>query len=112
VNALIETHEIELTTSAPEEVLTPSASGRGQRIMRCEQCRVAVWSRYNSDTMGFVRVGTLDDPSAMPPDIHIYTSTAQPWVQIPGDVPRVDEYYSARDFWPETSLNRLQALKR
>ena len=44
LNAMIETERLTLLGTAPEIVLTPSASGKGQRIARCPRCRIAVWS--------------------------------------------------------------------
>jgi RimJ/RimL family protein N-acetyltransferase len=46
--------------------MTPSASGRGQKISRCPRCRIAVWSNYAGagGAVHFVRVGTLDDARA------------------------------------------------
>jgi len=68
-----------------------SPSGKGQVIARCPNCQVAVWSNYLilfggvGDAARFVRVGTLDDPGGMPPDVHIYTSSKQPWVTLSSD---------------------------
>ena len=33
-----------------------------------------------------VRAGTLDDTSMLKPDVHIWTSSRQPWITIPDDV--------------------------
>jgi hypothetical protein len=114
LNAMIETDRVTLLQGAPELVLTPSASGEGQRIARCPTCRVAVWSHYSGagDAIRFVRVGTLDRPGDVPPDIHIFTATKQPWVQLPAGVPAVPEYYDRRLFWPRDSLQRRAALLR
>ena len=92
---------------------TPSNSGKGQRISRCPRCRVALWSNYAGagDTLHFVRVGTLDDPDRLPPDIHIYTASKQPWVVLPAGVPAVPEYYRRSEHWPQASLDRLAALR-
>ena len=113
LNALIEADRVELLQGEPEVVLTPSASGRGQKISRCPTCRVAVWSSYAGagDAVRFVRVGTLSEPDRLPPDIHIFTSSKQPWVALPGDTPVVPEYYDLREHWPETSLERRRALR-
>jgi hypothetical protein len=94
-----------------EIVDTPSNSGRGQKIARCPVCRVAVWSNYAGagDRFRFVRVGTLDEPDALPPDIHIFTSTKQPWVLLPATMPAVAEYYDRNEFWPRESLERRDA---
>lgn len=111
LNALIEEDRLRLVRGSPEEVLTPSESGKGQRIWRCPTCRVAVWSRYATPHLLFVRVGTLEDPDACPPDIHIYTESRQPWVVIPAGAVAVPQYYRLADHWPAESLARRAALK-
>src|SRR5690606_4566699 len=100
INAMIEADRVELLQGKPEMVLTPSNSGRGQKIWRCPTCRVALWSNYAGagDKVNFVRVGTLDDPGAFPPDIHIFTSSKQPWVLLPDNVPVMAEYYDRNAF--------------
>ena len=113
INAMIESDRVQLLEGEPETVLTPSASGRGQKIVRCRHCRVALWSHYAGagDAVKFVRVGTLDDPDRFPPDIHIFTSTKQPWVVLPPGVPAVPEYYRASEHWPAESLARRAVLQ-
>jgi hypothetical protein len=113
VNAMIEADRVELLAGHVEVIDTPSASGIGQRISRCPTCRVALWSNYGGggDTVRFVRVGTLDEPARMPPDIHIFTSTKQPWVVLPRGTPVVAEFYKAAEYWPKESLERRAALR-
>ncbi|MGQ0660390.1 GFA family protein [Sphingosinicella sp.] len=108
INALIEASEVETTKGAAEPLLTPSESGRGQQIWRCPDCRVALWSNYGgaNDAIRFVRVGTLDTPGALPPDIHIYTRSKLPWVRLPDGVPAVEVYYDSAALWPADSLAR------
>ena len=86
LNAVIEADRVVLLEGSPELVMTPSNSGKGQKIARCPVCRVALWSTYvgAGDALRFVRVGTLDDPDRLSPDIHVYTESKQPWVVIPG----------------------------
>jgi hypothetical protein len=112
LNAMIETARVTLVAGHPEPVATPSASGKGQQILRCPSCRLAVWSHYagGGPAIAFVRVGTLDDPDALPPDVHIYTSTRQPWVVLPPGTPAVPAYYDRKQLWPVESLGRLEAL--
>ena len=112
LNALIEADRVIVLTGEPETVHTPSNSGLGQKIIRCPECRIALWSNYAGagDALRFVRVGTLDDPDRLPPDIHIFTSTKQPWVHRTGDVPVVPEYYRSADMWPPESLARRALL--
>jgi len=113
LNAMIETARLECTAGAPECVLTPSLSGKGQRVMRCPKCRIALWSHYAGagEWASFVRVGTLDNPDLLPPDIHIFTASKQPWVRLPEGSLAVSEYYSRKDCWPAASLERWQALQ-
>ena len=112
LNAMIEADRVVLLKGAPEVVALPSESGRGQKIARCPACRVALWSNYAGpgDAVRFVRVGTLDEPDRLPPDIHIHTASKQPWVVIPPGAAAVPEYYDRRDYWPEESLARRKAL--
>ena len=112
INALIEAERVVLLTGAPEPVMTPSESGQGQKISRCPTCRVALWSKYAGagDLVRFVRVGTLLEPDRLPPDVHIFTSSKQPWVVLPLDTPAFPEYYDLNDLWPEDSLRRRQEL--
>ena len=115
LNAMIEADRVELTGEGqPELVVTPSASGKGQKIWRCPNCRIAVWSNYSGagDAVRFVRVGTLDNPDAMPPDIHIFTMSKQPWVVLPKDKPAVPEFYDIKTTWPAESLERRKAMRR
>ena len=112
MNAMIEAERVELLAGEPEMVNTPSSSGKGQKIWRCPTCRVAVWSNYAGagDAVRFVRVGTLDNPDLLPPDIHIFTESKQPWVVLPPDTPAVAQYYKASEMWPAQSLERRAAL--
>ncbi len=112
LNAMIEADRVQLLQGAPEAVHTPSNSGKGQKIVRCPTCRIALWSNYAGagDAVRFVRVGTLDDPDRLPPDIHIFTSSRQPWVVLPAGTPSVPEYYDRKKYWPEASLARRATL--
>ena len=116
VNALIEADRVHLLQGNVVDVNVPSPSGKNQRISRCPNCQVAVWSYYLAmrggigELVRFIRVGTLDDPGAVPPDIHIYTSSKMPWVNLPPDALTVDDYYVTEEVWPDKSLERRAAL--
>ena len=112
LNAMIEADRVTLLAGEPELVDTPSASGNGQKIARCPNCRIALWSNYAGAgaAVRFVRVGTLDNPDLLPPDIHIFTASKQPWVVIPPGMPAVPEYYERDKHWPPASLERRRAL--
>lgn len=116
VNALIEADRVVLLEGDVVDITVPSPSGAGQVICRCPNCQVALWSYYLVLSGGigkavqFVRVGTLDEPGRLPPDVHIYTSSKQPWVELPPDDLVVDEYYVTQDTWSAESLERLAVL--
>jgi len=112
INAMIEADRVELLAGRPEPVVTPSESGKAQKNWHCPACRVALWSNYAGagDAVDFVRVGTLDDPDRMAPDIHIFTASKQPWVVLPPGTPAVEEYYDRKRYWPRESLERREAL--
>ena len=111
LNAMIESDRVEHAGEV-EMVDTPSNSGKGQKIARCPKCRIALWSHYAGagTTVKFVRVGTLDDPDRLPPDIHIFTASRQPLVVLPEGTPAVEEYYDRAKYWPAESLARREAL--
>jgi hypothetical protein len=113
LNAMIEAERVQLLQGDLELVATPSASGKGQRISRCPRCHVAVWSNYAGagDAIHFVRVGTLDEPDRLPPDVHIFTASKQPWVILDARVPAVPEYYKAAQIWSAASLERRERVR-
>ena len=103
LNGVIEADRVEVTRGAPVAVDLPSASGGGQRVMRCPACQVALWSQYpgGSPALAYVRMGTLDDTSGVVPGVHIFTSTKQPWLTLPDDGPPVFENF----YRPSTVLS-------
>jgi hypothetical protein len=112
LNAMIEADRVHLLQGEIEVIDTPSKSGKGQKISRCPRCRIALWSNYagGGDAVRFVRVGTLMEPDRLPPDIHIFTSSKQPWVMLPPATPAVQEYYKAAQYWTTESLDRRATL--
>ena len=113
INALIESNRVDVLRGQPEPVLTPSNSGRGQTIVRCPHCRIALWSHYagGGTAFSFVRVGTLDDPNRSPPDIHIFTSTKLSWVTLPQGAKSVPEFYDLKQVWSPESLERRRIMR-
>jgi hypothetical protein len=110
LNALIETDRIEILKGAPTPTTVPTDSGRPHDIWRCPTCLTALWSDYGRrPALRFVRMGTLDDPSALSPDVHIFTRSKQPWVGLPADVPAFEIYYDMEKLWPAESLARRRA---
>jgi len=111
LNALIETDRIAVLSGTPEAVQVPTDSGRPHEIFRCPKCQTAFWSDYGRrGVLRFVRVGTLDDPGALAPDVHIYTRSKLPWVRLPESVPAFEAYYDSAKLWPAESLDRRRAI--
>ena len=111
LNALIETDRISLLSGDPAPVAVPTDSGRPHEIYRCPACQTALWSDYGGrPALRFVRVGTLDDPAALTPDVHIYTRSKLPWVRLPEGVPAFEAYYDMNTLWPAASLERRRAI--
>lgn len=112
INLLIEADRVELLAGEPQPIDVARELGK-QRIWRCPTCQIAVYSKYTSPKMRFVRAGTLDDPASVAPDVHIFTRSKLPWVVLPVDVPSFNVYYDTKKLWPAESLERLgRALGR
>ena len=112
INAIVETGKLEVTGETVM-VDTPSASGRGQKIVRCPKCHVALWSHYPraGHTLAFVRAGTLDNPDAVKPDVHIFTSSKLEWVRLPQDARIFPEFYDVPKVWSAEALARAAAVR-
>jgi hypothetical protein len=110
INVLIEADRVESLAAAPERVPVPRSGGKRQQIYRCRECSTAVWSTYTRKSVLFVRAGTLDDPAAVAPDVHIYTRSKVPWLELPASTPAFSTYYDTKKLWPAASLERLAAL--
>jgi hypothetical protein len=102
-------------TIGPEPVgcaLPAGPSGKAHEVFACPRCNTHLWSKYHSapgDTL-FVRAGTLDEPAAIAPDVHIYTRSKLPWIELPADARVFDAYYRRSEIWSPASLERWQAL--
>ena len=88
----------------------PRDDGTTQTIFRCPVCQVAVFSTYSRSDVLFVRAGTLDDPAAVAPDVHIFTASKLGWVTLPDSVPAFEVFYDRDALWPASSLERLAKL--
>jgi len=113
VNAIIETDRITVLPGEvePEAIEMKTDSGRPHDIYRCPRCQSALWSDYGRrGVVRFVRVVTLDDPSALPPDVHIFTRSKLDWVVLPQGARAFEVYYDTKREWPAESLARREAL--
>jgi hypothetical protein len=110
INLLIEADRVDLLAGVPQRVDVPRDDGRTQRIYRCPTCQVAVYSDYGRPEVLFVRGGTLDQPSGVTPDVHIFTKSKLGWVTLPDSVPAFEVYYDSKVLWPAASLERLETI--
>jgi hypothetical protein len=111
INVLIEADRVELLAGEPQLVSVPRSGGKTQKIWRCPTCQIALYSQYTTPRVRFVRAGTLDDPTTVAPDVHIFTRSKLPWVTLPESVPAFNVYYDMEKLWPAESLKRAEALR-
>ena len=112
INMLIEADRMEIAAGEPGRVDAPRDDGSAQAIYRCPACQVAVYSEYSRPDVRFVRAGTLDDPSRVAPDVHIFIRSKRDWVALPDSVPAYDVYYDPEVVWSPESRARIAALER
>jgi hypothetical protein len=110
INLMIEADRVELLAGAPQPVDVPREDGSKQRIFRCSTCQVAVFSEYGRPELRYVRAGTLDQPSAVTPDVHIFTRSKLSWITVPDSAPAFEVYYDREALWSAASLRRLDAI--
>ncbi len=110
VNAWIEKNFVELISGTPAVFNRKGGSGQSHDVYFCNTCGTTVWSEYHRPpgSYWFVRVGTLDDPSLLAPDVHIFTRSKHPSVIIPEDVPVFDVLYKHEQIWTPESLARKE----
>jgi hypothetical protein len=111
INGVIETDRITLLSGPPVPREVPTTSGDPHDIYRCLSCQTALWSDYGRrPALRMVRIGTLDNPGALPPGAHIFLSSSLPWFRPPAGVPAFEEYYDMETIWPPDSLARRRAI--
>ena len=114
INLLLEADRVEMIAGEPQPVDVPRDDGSTQRIHRCPTCRVALWSHYpgSGPAIAFVRVGTLEEPGRLPPDIHIYVSSKLPWLVLPADARTAPEFYDPKEVWSEEGRARWRRARQ
>jgi len=111
INLWIEKKFVEEKGATPRSFRLRAGSGKNHDVFFCETCGTYVWSRYHivPGECLFVRAGTLDEPSAVQPDVHIFTRSKLPWLQLPAGVPTFESIYKIDEFWPTASRDRLRS---
>lgn len=109
-NIWIEKKFVETILGVPRSFKLSGGSGKPNEVFFCERCGTYVWSKYYAspgDTV-LLRVGTLDRPEAVKPDVHIFTRSKLPWLNLPKDVRAFETFYELKEVWPAESLKRLR----
>jgi hypothetical protein len=114
VNAWIEQEFVEQKSGTLCKFERKGGSGSPHDVHFCSRCGTAVWSRYHRapGTYWWVRVGTLDRPDLVSPDVHIWTRSKHPSVTLPDGVPVFEAYYERDQVWSQESLARMEAHLR
>lgn len=116
--ASIESYNISIISEAKPMFTTPDtdlskskdnqAKG-GPRNAQCQQCGTIFWG--NDNPWGYavsdIRVGTLDYPDIMEPDMHSFIGSKLGWLELPKDAKTSKGYYDYKQMWPKSSLKRL-----
>ena len=104
INMMIEADRVDVLAGNPEPVDVPREADSAQRIYRCPNCRVAVFSEYGWPELWYVRAGTLDQPASVAPDVHIYTRSKLPWIELPQSTPASTSTTTAPDSGPHPAM--------
>jgi hypothetical protein len=109
INLWIERKFVEASL-APKSFRLIAGSGKSHDVFFCEKCGVYLWSFYHAapgDAL-FVRAGTLNQPEQIKPDVHIFTRSKLPWLQLPKDAPAFETFYKIDEIWSAGSKERLR----
>jgi hypothetical protein len=111
INIWIERKFVEPGAVSPKSFQLAGGSGQPHEVFFCESCGTTLWSRYRrapGDCL-FVRAGTLDDPTAVAPDVHIFTRSKLPWLDLPEGARVFPTIYNKIDeVWSAESRERLR----
>ncbi len=89
-----------------------AGSGKPHDVFRCPDCGTAIYSKYHAapgDTV-LLRAGTLDRPETIEPDVHIFTRSKVPWLDLPAGARSFEAFYKLSDVWPAESLKRWEKI--
>ena len=110
INLWIEKKFVEPGAAQPNSFKLKGGSGHTHEVFFCGTCGVYVWSRYHGapgDAL-FVRAGTLDNPDAVTPDVHIFTRSKLPWLNLPAGARAFASFYTISKVWSAESQERLR----
>ena len=112
VNIWIERRFVEADHSRLSSVMLTAGSGKPHEVFRCPDCGTTLWSKYHAapgDTV-LLRAGTLDRSETIRPDVHIFTRSKLPWVELPPGARVFEAFYRIDEVWSPESLARWRQL--
>lgn len=111
INIWIEKQFVETGAVPPKSFRLAGGSGSPHDLYFCDTCGTYVWKRYHitRDESLFVPAGTLDNPEAVKPDVHIFTRSKLPWLDLPQGVPAFESIYNIDKVWSSESQERRRA---
>jgi hypothetical protein len=109
-NIWIEKRFVESNDAPLQSNIVAAGSGKPHEVFRCANCGTALWSKYHAAPGATVllRAGTLDDPGTVMPDVHIFTRSKVPWLDLPAGVRSFEGFYKLAEVWPAESQERLR----
>ena len=106
----IERELVAVSGAEPKFYRLTAGSGQTHDVYYCPDCGTRLWSRFEAvpgDTI-LLRAGTLDDPAAVTPDVHIYTRSKLPWVRLPEGARAFEAMYKLAEVWPDETRARYR----
>ncbi|KAF1849213.1 uncharacterized protein K460DRAFT_365118 [Cucurbitaria berberidis CBS 394.84] len=106
----IEAYNISIISPThPVIVAREKKPGALDRHMECPKCKTELWSNNVLGTaICSIRVGTLDFPSLMEPDVHSYVGSKVEWIKLPEGAKTTEKEVNHKELWPKSSLKRLE----
>lgn len=106
----IETYNLSvISPTKPVVVIQEKKPGVKGRFLACPKCKTELWG---NNVLGAavcdLKVGTLDFPSLMEPDLHTFVESKVDWVRLPEGAKATPRGYDYREVWPKSSLKRLE----
>ncbi|KAF1939275.1 hypothetical protein EJ02DRAFT_259923 [Clathrospora elynae] len=106
----IERHNIKIISPAsPVFATREQKPGAFYNHVQCPKCKGELWNNHTPvEAVCTLKVGTLDFPSLMEPDLHIFVDSKLDWVTLPLGAKTTPSGYDVESFWPKSSLKRLE----
>lgn len=114
LHAVIEAFNIKVISETRPKLLTliqdPSKPQAKSRHSLCPKCGTVLWGNDPQwdHAVSNVRIGTLDFPGIMEPDMHMFVGSKLGWIDLPKDAKTSRRGFDYKTTWPKSSLKRLE----